>query len=140
MRSWWERGMVRDNRMYKSSEKEAGLRKILNLGHTYGHALESLGKYKKYTHGEAIIQGIFFILNYAYSKNIIPYSYYRMSVDLLSKYGFKRLEIPFSSEDMLNIIRRDKKASGNEITFIVPSDRKQVTEIKLSYDEVLNIL
>ena len=46
-------------------EKEADLRKILNLGHTLAHALETKTKYKKFTHGEAVILGIFFIFNWA---------------------------------------------------------------------------
>ena len=47
-------------------EKESNLRKILNLGHTVGHALEAITNYKKFTHGEAVIQGIYFIFNYVY--------------------------------------------------------------------------
>ena len=39
-------------------EKESGLRRILNLGHTLGHALESITKYSKYTHGEAVAYGL----------------------------------------------------------------------------------
>ena len=73
----------------EQDEKEAGLRKILNLGHTLGHALETKGKYKKVLHGEAVIQGIFFIFNYAYKKGLITYSYYRLALDLLAKYGYK---------------------------------------------------
>ena len=42
-------------------EKESGLRKILNFGHTLAHALETITKYKKYTHGEAVVYGMFFI-------------------------------------------------------------------------------
>lgn len=121
-------------------EKEANLRKILNLGHTYGHALESLGKYKKYTHGEAVIQGLFFIMNYAYTKNLIPYSYYRMSLDLLNKYGFKNKNHKYQSINMLEIIKSDKKIDGDKITFIVPCDKKKVKEIKLSAEDVLSIL
>ena len=55
-------------------EKEGGLRKILNFGHTLGHALETITKYKKYTHGEAVAYGMFFIIEWAYSKEYINYS------------------------------------------------------------------
>ena len=61
-------------------EKESGLRRILNLGHTLAHALEAITKYRKYTHGEAVIYGIYFVLNWAYNKNYISYSYYRLSM------------------------------------------------------------
>ena len=50
--------------LFKSSvvnqdEKEAGLRKVLNFGHTLGHALEAYTNYKKFTHGEAVVYGVF---------------------------------------------------------------------------------
>ena len=113
-------------------EKEGGLRKILNLGHTLGHALETITKYKKFTHGEAVIYGIFFILNLAYKKEYISYSYYKLSLDLLDKYGFKRLKHQYPKEKLIEIMRKDKKATNYYITFIIPSDKKQVKEIKLT--------
>ena len=120
-------------------EKESGLRKILNLGHTYGHALESLGGYKKYLHGEAVVQGMFFIFNYAYSKGLTNYSNYRLAIDLLEKYGFKTLEIKYTSQQMLEIMKKDKKAGKDLITFIVPCEKKEVKEIKLSDEEILQM-
>jgi 3-dehydroquinate synthase len=39
-------------------ERESGLREILNFGHTFGHALESVTKYRRYLHGEAVAWGI----------------------------------------------------------------------------------
>lgn len=118
-------------------EKEAGLRKILNLGHTLGHALETKGKYKKYLHGEAVIQGIFFVFNYAYKENLITYSYYRLAMELLAKYGFKNIVSKFNQEELLNIMKKDKKASKDKISFIVPCDKKEVREIKLTFKETL---
>lgn len=120
-------------------EKESGLRKVLNLGHTLGHALEAKGKYKTFLHGEAVVQGMYFVLNYAYSQNLIGYSYYRLATELLSKYGFKSLEIKYQPEELIEIMRKDKKALRDKITFIVPCDKKKVKEIKLTPEEVLNI-
>ena len=120
-------------------EKEGGLRKILNFGHTLAHALESITKYKKYTHGEAVIYGIYFILDWAFSKNYISYSYYRLSIELLEKYGFKPLEHKYSVNKLVNIMLRDKKAFQGKITFIIPQDKKQVKEIQLTDVEVREI-
>jgi len=113
-------------------EKEGGLRKILNFGHTLGHALETITKYKKYTHGEAVIYGIFFMLDFAYKKEYIKYSYYKLSMDLLNKYGFHPLEEVYPTEKIINIMKKDKKANADKITFIVPCDKKNVKEISLT--------
>ena len=117
-------------------EKEAGLRRILNLGHTLAHALETITNYKKFTHGEAVAQGIFFVLEYAYAKGLISYSYYRLSTELLNKYGFKEKKIKYSPEELISIMKHDKKALQDRIKFIIPCDRKRVKEVLLTEDEV----
>ena len=117
-------------------EKEAGLRKILNFGHTLAHALETITKYKKYTHGEAVVYGMFFIIEWAYSKEYITYSYYRLSMELLEKYGFKPLECKYSTDKLIEIMKKDKKADTDKITFIIPDGKKTVKEIKLIPPEV----
>ena len=118
-------------------EKEAGLRKVLNFGHTLAHALETITKYKKFTHGEAVIFGMFFILKWAYEHEYITYSYYRLSTELLEKYGFKPLNKNFKPEKLTEIMKKDKKAEDGMITFIVPSGKKKVKEIKLTPAEVI---
>ena len=45
----------------------------------------------------------------------------------------------YSPKDLVEIMRKDKKVSEDKITFIVPSDKKFVTEVKLSFDEVLTM-
>ena len=113
-------------------EKEKGLRKILNFGHTFAHALETITHYRRYTHGEAVIYGMFFIINWAYKQNYISYSYYRLSLDLFEKYGFKPLKETYSKEKLIDIMKKDKKATSDKIAFIIPCDKKKVKEIKLS--------
>ena len=120
-------------------EKESGLRKILNLGHTLAHALETLGKYKKYTHGEAVIQGMYFVFNYAYKKGLIGYSYYRLSLDLLAKYGFAQKQLKYKPFEIIEIMKKDKKALSDKITFIVPESKKKVKEIVLQPEEVVEM-
>ena len=117
-------------------EKEGGLRKILNFGHTLAHALETITKYKKYTHGEAVVLGMFFIIEWAYKKQYISYSYYRLSNELFAKYGFKPLDKKYPTEKLVEIMKKDKKATSDKIAFIIPSEKKQVKEIKLAPPEV----
>jgi len=113
-------------------EKEGGLRKVLNFGHTLGHALETITKYKKYTHGEAVVYGMFFIIEWAYKHEYINYSYYKLSMDLLDKYGFKPLNKKYPVEQIIEAMKKDKKATSDRIIFIVPCDKKTVKEVKLT--------
>lgn len=113
-------------------EKEEGLRKVLNFGHTFGHALETITKYKKYTHGEAVVYGMFFIIDWAYKHEYINYSYYKLSMDLFEKYGFKPLCVKYPVGKILEAMKKDKKATSDRITFMIPSAKKQVQEIKLT--------
>ena len=121
-------------------EKEGGLRKILNFGHTLAHALETITKYKKYTHGEAVVYGMFFIINWAYKKEYITYSYYRLSIELLEKYGFKPLQDCYEAKKLVEIMKKDKKASKDEITFIIPCDKKKVKSIGIKPVNVMTML
>ena len=131
-------------------EKEAGLRKILNFGHTLGHALETITKYNKFTHGEAVAYGMYFVFDWAYKNSYINYSYYRLSLELLEKYGFRRIKVKkcnecytllldcfnkVSASKIVEIMKKDKKAASNKITFIVPYAKKTVKEIKFSVSE-----
>ena len=120
-------------------EKEKGLRKILNFGHTLAHALETITGYKKYTHGEAVAYGMYFILKWAYKQDMITYSYYKLSTELLDKYGFKPLKIKYPPQKLVDIMKKDKKAGVGKITFIVPKDKKLVREIQLTPAEVLEM-
>ena len=122
-----------------SDEKEAGLRKILNLGHTLAHALETITKYKKYTHGEAVVCGIYFALNTAFKMGLIDYSYYRMSVELLEKYGFKEINVrkKYNVKTLVQLMKKDKKATRDRIILILPCGKKKVKEISISESEIL---
>ncbi len=120
-------------------EKEQNLRKILNFGHTFGHALEAKGGFKKFTHGEAVVQGMFFIFKYAYTKNLITYSYYRLSNELLEKYGFKPINFKsmYQVDELVELMKKDKKASEDTVTFIVPTEKKKVKEVNLTLSEII---
>ena len=119
-------------------EKESGLRKVLNFGHTLGHALEVRGKYRKYTHGEAVVQGMFFVLNWAKKVDLISYSYHRLAMELLTKYGYKETKIK-NLPQLIELMRKDKKATSDKITFLVPCDKKKVKEVKFRPEEVLEM-
>lgn len=119
----------------EQDEKETGLRKILNFGHTFGHAIEKAAKYKRYTHGEAVVMGILFAFNLAERLGLIDKNYKFFAEDILSKFNFK--EIPdFKKEKLLNAMKSDKKATTDKIVFILPVAYSVVKEFSFNADEI----
>lgn len=107
----------------KIDPKECGIRKILNLGHTAGHALESFSysHNRPISHGHAVMAGmiidsIIAALTHQVDKDITPI--------LTSIYKKNYTAIPFSCDDyseLIALMKQDKKnASGGVITFILP--------------------
>ncbi len=91
-------------------EKESNLRKILNFGHTYGHAVEKITNYKKYTHGEAVAIGMIFALNLAFKKDLVSEEYKNEGLELINKYGLIEKIPKFNSKKMIKFMRSDKKS------------------------------
>lgn len=117
-------------------EKEANLRKILNFGHTYGHALEKITNYKKFTHGEAVVYGMFFIINYAHKLKIIDANYKEACFELINLYGFKDKQFKYNKKKMIKLMQSDKKATQKSIKVIVPTAKSLVEEQELNIDLV----
>jgi len=120
----------------EKDEKEGGLRKILNFGHTYAHAVEYLTKYKKYTHGEAVIKGIEFVFDFAQELGIIVESYKFIAQDLIKKYNFKPVQ-DFDIKKITQAMKLDKKADSDGIVFILPIECGEVKEYKFFDSEII---
>ena len=120
----------------QKDEKEGGLRKILNFGHTYGHAVEQYTNYKKFTHGEAIVQGMIFAFDMAVKRNLIDINYKYFADDVIKKFNFKKIP-DYPIEKMIRLMKMDKKADSDYITFILPVDYSVVEEFKLTENDFL---
>ena len=115
----------------EQDEKESGLRKILNLGHTFGHALEEETKYKRYTHGAAVVQGLIYIFKYALENNLCEKEYYNEGMELIKQYDYKHERFCcINKKNVLNYMKTDKKSSDGAVTFIVPTKYGEVFETK----------
>lgn len=119
----------------EKDEKENGLRRILNFGHTYGHAIEKITKYKKFTHGEAIVAGMKYAFNLAIKRNLIDKNYKFFAEDVIKKFNF--VEIPeFDREKMIELMQLDKKACNEKIVFILPTDYSTVEAFELNSEDL----
>ncbi len=120
----------------EQDEKESNLRRILNFGHTYGHAIEKLTKYRKYTHGECVVAGILFAFNLALKNNLIDKNYYYLMEDVLKKFDF--VQIPqYELKKVIPVMKTDKKSANNFIRFILPTEYATVKEFE--FNDMLTI-
>lgn len=113
-------------------EQEQGLRKILNFGHTYAHAIEKITKYKKYTHGEAVSIGMIFAINLAFKKGLINKDFKNESLELITRYSLVKKMPEFNKQHLIQIMKSDKKIEDGIIKFILPSSKSsiQIVDIK----------
>ena len=108
----------------EADEKEIGIRKILNFGHTFAHAYEATLKYsKKLNHGEAVILGIKTAAKFSLSSNILSNKEFNMIEDHLNKFNLPRNINKFFSKKNLNrvlsFMEKDKKNNTNKINLVL---------------------
>ena len=121
----------------EKDEKESNLRRILNFGHTLGHAIEKSTGYKKYTHGEAIVQGMIFAFELAYKIGLIDVNYKFAATDLISKFKFRPVKMP-KMKKLIELMKLDKKATSESIVFVLPKDYGQVEIREFRAQELLS--
>ena len=121
----------------QKDEQEGGLRQILNFGHTLGHAIEKETKYKKFTHGESIVEGMKYAFDLAFKKGLIDKNYKFFADDFIKKFEFK--EIPkFPMHKLVQHMKMDKKASAEAIVFVLPVDYLKVEIFDVKPDELMD--
>lgn len=100
-------------------EREAGVRAILNFGHTIGHAVESLTEYKKYLHGEAVAIGMAQAAKVSEKMGYSTKEDTHDIVTILRQLGLPVEPPKFGAELYLNAILHDKKVKDGGITFVL---------------------
>ncbi|MDX8390892.1 MAG: 3-dehydroquinate synthase [Mariprofundaceae bacterium] len=102
-----------------ADERESGQRALLNLGHTFGHAIESMTHYTKYLHGEAVALGTLLATRLSEQAGFARPGLETSIRDLYLQVGLP-VDIPqFSSEAWLDSMGHDKKNIGNRIRYIL---------------------
>lgn len=120
-------------------EKDRGIRKILNFGHTVGHAIEQYFGYEKYTHGEAVAIGM---VGSAVISDRLNISHNLVSVvkHRLKKYSLPR-ELPETDRNILTeYISKDKKSHGELIDFILLEDIGKPIVRKMTPKEITDMI
>jgi 3-dehydroquinate synthase len=104
-----------------ADEKEAGPRRILNFGHTVGHALEAVTKYRRYRHGEAIAYGMQVAAELAVLRGALADHDRKALTDLIAKLGPLPPIADVPSAQILEAIRHDKKVVAGTLHFVLPT-------------------
>ena len=111
-------------KVVESDEKEKGLRKILNFGHTFAHAYEaSLGYSKKLNHGEAVILGIKSALKLSLDKNLLSKIEYNSIAEHISNFNLpSEINKFFQIKDLekiLSFMLKDKKNKSDKVNLVL---------------------
>lgn len=115
----------------QQDERESNLRKILNFGHTIGHAIESAYGLNTYLHGECVAMGMLFFIEDEALKNRVLNIY-------------KKLDLPqvpdYDTSTLLEYVTHDKKSSHNTVSTILVEQSGSYIIKELSFVEIQEVL
>jgi 3-dehydroquinate synthase len=104
-------------------EKESGVRALLNLGHTFGHAIEAEQGYGNWLHGEAVATGMVLAAKLAVAMNLLEVSELRRIEAIILAF-----DLPIIAPENMGLaefvrhMRRDKKNIAGKLRFIIPTE------------------
>ena len=131
-------------KVVEADEKEIGIRKILNFGHTFAHAYEAtLGYSKKLNHGEAVILGIMSAAKFSFINKILHFKDFKLIENHLNELNLPRDIRKYFSKKILNQIlsfmKKDKKNNTKKINLILikkigaPIHKLQFSDDKINF-------
>jgi 3-dehydroquinate synthase len=100
-------------------EREGGLRRILNYGHTVGHALEAVTKYRRFRHGEAIAYGMLAAADLAVARGALAERERQALAQLIATLGPLPPLADLPMTDIMAAVRRDKKVVNGRLHFVI---------------------
>ena len=105
----------------EQDERESGVRRLLNFGHTAGHALEAVTKYRRFLHGEAVAWGMLAAAELAATRGALP----KEDRETLASHIMQMGPLPpvsdLSAADIIEATRRDKKVIDGKLHFVLPT-------------------
>jgi 3-dehydroquinate synthase len=100
-------------------ERESDLRRILNYGHTVGHAIEAVTKYRRFRHGEAIAYGMLAAAELAVARGALADRERQALAKLITQLGPLPPIVDLPIAEVLEAIRRDKKVVDGKLHFVI---------------------
>ena len=122
-------------------EKESGKRKILNYGHTLGHALEAEIGYGKISHGVAVALGMVAAARLSVAKGMLSQEECDRQTSLLKKIGFDILLGDVSVAQLISLMKKDKKMVDGRLRFVLLEGLGKATfDVDVTEDEIKSVL
>ena len=129
-------------KVVEEDERETGVRAILNMGHTFGHAIETALGFKKLKHGEAVSIGLVMASRLSYTLGLLKTENVHRLQSLIAKFGLP-ISLPrnLQPEDVYKGMSLDKKITSGQRRFVV-IDKIGRAEIRadLTKNEIINVL
>jgi len=126
-------------RVVEADLKEQSIRAHLNLGHTFGHALESVAGFGTWTHGEAVCWGIVRALLLSVRLGLAEASYAKEVRQLIEAYGF-RTHCQENPQALLNAMKMDKKKKGGQVRFVLQEGLCKTQTRPVDDADILSVL
>ncbi len=123
---------LKANVVEQDEREETGLRAVLNYGHTFAHAFETVGGYGAWLHGEAVSAGMICASRLAQRRGLIGADVTERQRRLLQAFNLPIAPQRWPVDDLLATMRRDKKAVAGRLRFVLP---KRLGEVAL-FDDV----
>ena len=120
-----------------ADEREHGIRAILNLGHTFGHAIENAMGYGTWLHGEAVAAGTVLAAKLSERMHLIGNAEVERIQKIYSQAGLPTIVPDLDAKKYLNLMGRDKKVESGNIRFIL---LKGIGNASVCSDVPINIL
>ncbi len=123
-------------------EREAGLRAILNFGHTIGHALEVMYGYENILHGEAVAQGMFIESHMSYQLGMLDEAEYNKIIDVLTLFNFTKPNLTKAQcEQLITLMQHDKKVKTKDsVRFVLLNSIGQPELIDIKLTDLHNLI
>jgi len=123
-------------RIVSFDERESGLRAVLNLGHTVGHALEAQAGYTALSHGEAVSLGLVAALRLGEALGRTPRDLSERTLELLRRLGLPASLLGQPLTDAANLIGHDKKRAGSSVRFVFARGLGDVETLPIPLSEL----
>ena len=125
----------------QDEREESGLRIILNYGHTFAHAFETVSGYGHWLHGEAVSAGMICASRLAERRGLISRELTERQERLLSRFGLPTAPESWPGEELLAVMRNDKKSLGGRLRFVLPRRLGEVALVDdVSEEDVRRVL